>query len=116
MKRIKVGLKYKKRKIEIPGVKKLGEFEKGIGLMFRNREKCPALLFEFAKPTKMKIHSLFVFFPFAVVWLDDKNKIIDLKIVKPFQFVVSCKNPFYKLLEIPVNKKYKKEIQLLFGE
>ena len=116
MKKIKVGLKYKKRKIEIKNVKRLGEFGKGIGLMFRSREKCPAMLFEFSKPTIMKIHSLFVFFPFAAVWLDEKNKIINKKIVKPFQFIVPCKNPFYKLLEIPVNKKYQKEIKLLFGK
>lgn len=116
MKKIKVGLRYKKRRIEIKNVKKLGKFEKGIGLMFRNREKCPAMLFEFKKPTRMRIHSLFVFFPFAAVWLDEKNKVIELKKVKPFQFIVSCKSPFYKLVEIPVNKKYQKEIRLLFGK
>ncbi len=102
--------------IEIQNIKKLSEFEKGIGLMFRKREKCPALLFEFQKPTRMKIHSLFVFFPFAAVWLDDKNKIIDLKIVNPFRFVISCKKSFYKLIEIPINKKYQKEIKFLFGK
>ena len=116
MKKIKVGLRYKKRKIEIKNVKKLGKFEKGIGLMFRNREKCPAMLFEFKKLTRMRIHSLFVFFPFAAVWLDEKNKIVDMKIVKPFRLSVSSAKPFYKLLEIPVNKKYQKEIRLLFGK
>jgi len=109
-------IKDKYKKILIKNVKKLSEFEKGIGLMFRKREKCPALLFEFTHSTAIKIHSLFVFFPFAAVWLDDKNKIIDLKIVKPFQPVVSCKKPFYKLLEIPLNREYHEKIKILFDK
>jgi len=108
-------IKYNSKKINIKNIKKLSEFEKGIGLMFKKREKCPAMLFEFKKPTKMRIHSFFVFFKFAAVWLDDKNKIIDLKIVKPFRFSISCNKSFYKLVEIPLNNKYKKEIKSLFG-
>lgn len=107
---------FHNKKVQIRNVKKLGKFEKGIGLMFRNRKKCPALLFEFKNPTKMSIHSLFVFFPFAAIWLDDKNRIVDLKIVKPFRFVIFCKKPFYKLIEIPSNKRYQKEIKFLFGK
>ncbi|MFH1503634.1 MAG: hypothetical protein ABIE36_03175 [Candidatus Diapherotrites archaeon] len=116
MKEIKVGLKFKRKKIKISGVKKLRGFEKGIGLMFRSCKKCPAMLFEFRKPTRMRIHSLFVFFKFAAVWTDDKNRVIDLKIVKPFQFIVFCKRPFYNLIEIPLNKRYQKEIKFLFGK
>ena len=114
MKRIKVGLKFKEKRIDIKNVKKLSEFQKGIGLMFKKREKCPAMLFEFTQPTTMGIHSLFVFFKFAAVWLDDKNRIVDKRIVKPFRLLVLSKKPFYKLVEIPLNKYYKKEIQLLF--
>lgn len=116
MKKIKVGLRYKKKKIYIKDVKKVSLIGKGIGLMFRSREKCPAMLFEFSNPTRMRIHSLFVFFPFAAVWLDEKNKIIELKRINPFQLIISCKSPFYKLLEIPINKKYQKEIKLLLGK
>jgi uncharacterized membrane protein (UPF0127 family) len=112
--RTKIGLKFKNRKIEIQNVKKVSEFGKIRGLMFRSRKKCPAMLFEFNHPTRMKIHSLFVFFPFAAIWLDDKNSIIDLKIVKPFELIISCKKPFYKLVEIPFNQNYKREISLLF--
>ena len=108
-------IKHKSKSIKISDIKKLSEFGKGIGLMFHRREKCPAMLFEFDKPTRMGIHSLFVFFPFGAVWLDDKNKIVDMKIVKPFRLFVSSKNPFYKLLEIPLNRKYKREIKSLFG-
>jgi uncharacterized membrane protein (UPF0127 family) len=107
-------IKKGSKKIKIKNVKRLSEFEKGIGLMFHSRESCPAMLFEFSKPTRMRIHSLFVFFKFAGVWLDDKDKIIDKKIVKPFRLSISCKKPYYKLIEIPLNSEYKKEIEILF--
>ena len=64
----------------------------------------------------MRIHSLFVFFKFAAIWTDRKNKIIEMKIVSPFRLSVSCKKPFYRLIEIPLNSEYKKEIKLLFGK
>ena len=86
---------------------------KFFGLMFESRENARALLFEFRKPVKIKIHSLFVFFPFAAIWLDDKNKIVDFKIVKPFNFIISPKKLHNKLVEIPVNKKYRNLIKLL---
>ena len=114
MKNLKIGLKFEGKKIQIKNIKKLSEFEKGIGLMFRKKEKCPAMLFEFENPVRIKIHSLFVFFPFVTVWLDDKNKIIKKKIVKPFRLWICCEKPFYKLIEIPINKNYKKEIKRLF--
>lgn len=107
-------IKNKFKRIKIKNIKKLSEFEKGIGLMFHNLEKCPAMLFEFTSPTKMRIHSLFVFFKFAAIWLDDKNNIVDMRIVKPFRLSISSKKPFYKLLEIPFNKYYQTKIKILF--
>ena len=104
----------KSKKVEIKDVKKVSLIEEGIGLMFHSRKNCPAMLFEFKNPNKMLIHSLFVFFPFAAIWLDNKNKVVDKKIVKPFRLSISSRKPFYKLLEIPLNKKYKKEIKILF--
>jgi uncharacterized membrane protein (UPF0127 family) len=111
--REKIGLVYKGKKITIHDVEKVSKFKEGIGLMFHHREKCPAMLFEFKKPNKMKIHSLFVFFPFVGVWMDNENKIIEIKFVRPWKLSVSPKKNFYKLLEIPVNKKYRREIMLL---
>ena len=111
---MQVIIKNKSKRIKIRNVKKLSEFGKATGLMFHCREKCPAMLFEFKKSTRMSIHSLFVFFPFAAVWTDDKNNIIDKKIVNPFRLSISCKKPFYNLVEIPLNKNYYKEINSLF--
>jgi uncharacterized membrane protein (UPF0127 family) len=109
-------IKHNSKQIEIQNVKILSEFGKGIGLMFHRKEKCPAMLFEFKEPNKMLIHSLFVFFKFAAVWLDDKNNIVDKKIVKPFRISVSSKKPFYKLIEIPLNKEYAKKVKILFDK
>ena len=84
---MQVIIKDKSKNIKIKDVKKLSEFGKAIGLMFRSRENCPAMLFEFSKPTRMRIHSFFVFFKFGAVWLDDKNKIIENKnLIKFFKF------------------------------
>jgi uncharacterized membrane protein (UPF0127 family) len=113
-KRMKVTINDKSKKINVPNVKRVSLLEEGIGLMFHRREKCPAMLFEFSHPESMLIHSLFVFFKFGAIWLDDKNRIVDKKLVKPFRLAVSSEKPFYKLLEIPVNRYYKKEITILF--
>jgi uncharacterized membrane protein (UPF0127 family) len=113
---MQVTIKQNSKKVVINNVKVLSELGKGIGLMFKKREGCPAMLFEFDKPTTMGIHSLFVFFKFGAVWLDDKNRIIDMKIVKPFRLSISSKKPFYKLLEIPINNEYHKKVKTLFGK
>ncbi len=80
--------------------------DKVLGLMFKSKNKANALLFQFEKPTKMKIHSFFVFFPFIALWLDDKNQIIEQRKISPFGFSFSPKRPYNKLIEIPLNDKY----------
>ena len=104
--------KYKNKKLKI-SVKKLSWFEKGIGLMFSFRKKAKALLFEFQKPTKMSFTSLFVFFPFIIVWLDGKNNILDFKKVKPFTFHIPSMKFYKKVLEIPFNDNYEEIINKL---
>ena len=107
-------IKNKSRKIKIKDIKKISEIEKIIGMMFHSKENCPAMLFQFKKQTNIPIHSLFVFFPFIAVWLDNKNNIVDIKKIKPFKLSIKSNEPFYKLLEIPFNKKYSKEIKIIF--
>ena len=105
----KVGSKY----IEIPNLKKCSPLGKFRGLMFRAREKSPALSFEFSKPTNMKIHSYFVFFPFLAIWLDNNGRILKKKLVKPFIPSVGINPRFSKLIEIPINNKYSSVINQL---
>ena len=111
----RIGFLYKGKKFLVDAVI-CNSFGKFLGLMFKEKEKSHALLFDFKKPTKIKIHSLFVFFPFVAIWLDEKNKIVDLKVVKPFTFSVFSKKSFKKLIEIPLNRRYENIIKLLVGD
>lgn len=94
-------------------VRKCGYFNPG--LMFRTKNTSPCL-FEFKKPVKFKITSLFVFFDFIAVWMDKNNKIIEIKKIKPFTWSRTAKKSFFKILEIPVSLKYKRALKLLVGD
>ncbi|MCX8158782.1 MAG: DUF192 domain-containing protein [Candidatus Pacearchaeota archaeon] len=86
-----------------------------LGLMFKPKESAN-LLFEFDKKGYYAIHSFFVFFSFLVLWLDEKNNVVEKRIVKPFEFCVSPKKPFKKIIEIPFNNKNKKIINFIVGK
>jgi len=97
-------------------VKKCNGLHRFKGLMFSRKEKAKALLFDFNKPCREAIHSLFVFFPFIVVWLNNKGKVIEIRKVKPFTLSVSIKKSYSKIIEIPINKKYRNIVKLLVGD
>jgi uncharacterized membrane protein (UPF0127 family) len=107
---IKVG--FKKKRINL-AVEDCNAFRKFSGLMFSRREKARILLFSFKKKQSIAIHSFFVFYPFVAIWLDKKNKITELKVVKPFNPYVSSKKLAFKLVEIPINNKNKKILSFL---
>ena len=86
--------------------------ERFFGLMFRSK-KTKALLFDFKKRNKLGLHSFFVFFPFIALWLDEENNVLELRKVKPWKLFVGPNNSFFKILEIPVNKRYKTIIDKL---
>jgi uncharacterized membrane protein (UPF0127 family) len=106
---------YKGKKIKIVALN-CNFFKKFSGLMFSNKEKAEILLFDFRIKQKISIHSLFVFYSFIAIWLDDKNKVVDLKKVKPFMFCVSPKKSCFKLVEIPINSKNEKIISKFFSK
>ncbi len=111
----KISVKNKKRKLNLI-VNKCTFFGKIRGLMFRRRENAKILLFEFKKPKRYAIHSFFVFFPFLVIWLDDRNNVLEWTLVYPWKFRVSPRKKFYKIVEIPKNKKFLPIIKLLVGD
>ncbi len=82
------------------------------GLMFSNRDKASALLFNIGG----SIHSFFVLYDFLILWLDDNNKIVDWKIVKPFSFYEKTDKKFSKILEIPISRRYFKYVKFVVGE
>ncbi len=108
----KVSFTFKGRKFSVDA-RKCSVFS--TGLMFRSSNTWPCL-FEFDSPSKFKITSIFVFYYFAAIWLDDKNKVLDIKIVSPFTFEISSKARFNKLLEIPSDDKNFKILSTLVGE
>ena len=110
---MKISLSYRGKKIIIDDIKKCNSFEKFVGLMFKRREKAQALLFEFNKLGKIAIHSLFVFFPFVAIWIDDKGKIVEIRKVMPWKVSIKPKKEFVKLVEIPLNKRYKEIVEFL---
>ena len=69
-----VSIKSGKKTFKIR-VKKLSSAGKYLGLMFKPKNT-ENLLFQFSKPSRTAIHSYFVFFPFAAIWLDSKNNVI----------------------------------------
>ena len=110
-----ISFTLKKKKFKIKA-RICGCFQKIRGLMFRKKENAETLLFEFSKPTKMKIHSFFVFFDFIAIWFDEKGRIIEIKRIKPFTFCAFPRKFYFKLLEIPLNSKYKKFQKFLVGD
>ncbi|MBU4069607.1 MAG: DUF192 domain-containing protein [Nanoarchaeota archaeon] len=104
---MQIGLNYKNKKFKL-NVKVCNWARRITGLMFTRKEKAEALLFDFGKPVSWGFHSFFVFFPFVAIWLDDKDKILDIKVVKPFKRNLSPKRFFTKVIEIPMNKRYGK--------
>lgn len=99
----------KGKKIIIPNIKKAGNLLKFRGLMFRRKKNSPILLFDFGK--RVSLHSFFVFFEFIVIWLDDRDNVLEVKKIRPFRPHVISKTEFTKIIEIPVDKKYQEVIK-----
>jgi uncharacterized membrane protein (UPF0127 family) len=104
-------IKYKKRKIKIIA-EDCNFLKKFTGLMFSNRQNSRALLFSFRRKQKIMIHSFYVFYSFIALWLDEKNNIVDLKIVKPFSLCISPQKSTFRLVEIPINDYYQKIVKI----
>ena len=106
-------LNFKEKNIEIP-VQKLGFFGRYIGLMFKSKNT-KNLLFEFKNNTRNRIHSFFVFFPFIILWLNEKNQVLEWKIVSPFSLAIKPRNEFRRFIEVPFNIPNKKIIKFFVG-
>ncbi len=103
---MKFKFKYNDNYFELDVKKCESAFSKFRGLMFK--KKSPCLLFIFNKQIIHSIHSFFCQ-PFIAIWFN-KNKIIELKIIKSWRFSIRPKKRFDKLLEIPIKNRYSKVI------
>ena len=106
-------LKHRGKVHTIGEVKACSELKKITGLMFTSQKRAKPLLFNFSKPTRLAIHSFFVFYPFIAIWLDEQNNIIEMQNIRPFRTHIRPKKAFSKLLEVPNNKKYAETIRQL---
>ena len=86
-------------RIKVKGLRGLSKF---IGLMFKKRS-VGNLLFEFENDVKIPFHSFFVFFSFLIIWIDEDNKVLGWKVIKPFTFRIIPEREFRKVIEIPFN-------------
>lgn len=110
---MKFCFKYKRKRICLD-IDKCEGLNQGLGLMFKRRQRARALLFNFKRLTRQPIHSFFMSFPFIAIWLDEKNKVVETKIFRPFS-LYQPKTKFRKMIEIPINSKYQKQVGLLVG-
>ena len=106
---MRVFYKEKSFNVDAMMVSKLGKY---VGLMFKSKDT-ENLLFNFKNYKTFGIHSYFVFFDFLAIWLDEKDKIVDFSVVKPFTFFIKSKNPSVKLLELPLNNRNKEIFEFL---
>ena len=112
---MRFSFQFKNKRINL-NVVKVSFFGRIRGLIFSRREKAKNLLFEFRKPTPIKIHSFFVFYDFIAIWFDENGRIIEKKIIKPFNFGYSPSKKFTRLVEIPINKRNLKVVKTLVGK
>lgn len=96
-------ISFNGREVEVDA-KKVSSLGKFSGLMFRTR-RTRNLLFDFGREVNASFHSYFVFFPFLMLWLDDKNRVLDRQIIRPFTFLIRPKRKFRKVVEVPFNAK-----------
>ena len=82
--------------------------ERYTGLMFTRKNEAEILIFKFRKPTRLAIHSFFVFFPFMAIWLDEKGRITEKKKIQPFSPYIIPRKDFKTFIEIPLSRKYMK--------
>ena len=105
---------HEKRVLEVPCVEARG-LRRVFGLMFRGQES-QNISFSFSKDTGLAIHSWFVFFPFCILWLDTKNRVQEMRIVKPFTTAIWSGRPYRRFIELPLNRRNKEIIKILVGE
>src|SRR3989344_4352358 len=112
--KMNIRINFKGKKVDIK-VRRCGLFRKAFGLMFRSRNT-ENLLFEFNKDVNITLTAMFVFFPFFVLWMDEKNRLLESRIVRPFTSVIHAKSKFRKFVELPLNNENIALINFLVGK
>jgi len=87
--------------------------KKARGLMFRKKLD-KALIFALNGETRVgaAIHSLFVFFPFDIIWLDKEKKIVGMKTVGPWRLFESPKEKAKYFIELPAGSIERTKVKI----
>lgn len=109
-----VDIKKGRRRIRVDA-NKVGFLRKGIGLMFRTKNT-KSLIFEFSQGSFGNFTSLFVFFPFVLVWMDKSMNVISVDKVSPFRLNIFPKKRYHYVLEVPINEKNRKIVDFFVGK
>lgn len=80
------------------------------GLMFRS-SSTENLLFSFNRRVHLAVHSWFVPFSFLIIWMDEKNKVMEHRIVRPFSTAIWPSKPYAKFIEMPLQERNRKIAQ-----
>jgi uncharacterized protein len=85
-------------------------WSKARGMMFRTKPKL--LLFVFQQEQIVPLHMFFVFFPIDVIFLDKKNRVVEIKErFRPFTFYTPRKKA-WSILEANAGFAKKKNIKI----
>ena len=112
-------LKINKKIIAQKAVYRNTFWQKGTGLMFKKQPINEAYIFNFDKPKKIGVTMMFVFYPIDLVFLDKKNKVVELKQkIMPFSHYFS-ENEAKTLVELEAGAIKKHNIKegqkVIFG-
>lgn len=73
-----------------------------LGLMFKEGFSTPIIfIFPMSSRIRNAIHSLFVFFSFTAIFLDEKKRVVDIRHVLPFTPFIIPRAPARYLIELP---------------
>lgn len=78
----------------------------GFGLMFTKLNTAKSLLFSSKFSSRMSIFSSFIPYEFLAVWVNSKNKIVGLRIIKRGERGIEPGIKFNRLIEIPLSQKF----------
>ena len=81
------------------------------GLMFSRKK---TLVFVFNKEKYVPLHTFFVFFPITVLFLNEKKRIVEETVMRPFKLYTPKKKAKY-VVELPFETKRNVGEQILFN-
>ena len=103
---------YRGRKIRIHS-RKVSLFSTGFIFRTKNTRN---IVFNDLKGRDFALTSWFVFFPFLVLWLDKRKKVVDFRFVKPFELSINSAKGADCIVEIPINERNRKIVGFFVGK